>query len=230
MKTANWFNFVIATLVAIVISACGDDRAVYTEGTGYAGHDNTGTGGNDTGGSDNTGGTTNTGGTGGGSSGTLPGAGMKGVWQVFSYTIYADDAYDTMSYYADKGDELITCATSTSCMTEALNDTQGRPFQFLKEGAYAETFQGLLKGFCVYRTGSCGGSISVEAGYNCQDEDGDTRECLVAGVLQLSEAASGSPDGELPAARVVNIGFESGDECLPAVFCFGAEHGVTFLD
>jgi hypothetical protein len=162
---------------------------------------------------------------------TLPGANKRNVWQVFSYDINNGDAYNTFEYYAAKGDALINCAESTSCMQAALNNTTGRQFQFLTEGPYSESFPGLLKGFCAYRNGDCGNqAIGVEAGYNCADSDGNERTCNAAGVLKLSESASGSPSGEVGPAHKIVIGFQNGDECQPAVMCVGSEHGFTFDD
>jgi hypothetical protein len=230
----NGYALVLATFTvasALTALGCADDRPVYLDKTADNGIGGSGGTSSGTGGTGNTGNTGNTGGTGGSTSNdNLPGADRPNVWQVFSFDINEADAYDTMDYYRDKGNGLINCAESTSCMTEALNDTPGRKFQFLKDGDYSETFQGLLKGFCVYRTGSCDGQISVEAGYNCEDSDGDSRTCLVAGVLQLSDVDNGSPTAEIPATHTINIGFDSGDECKPVVLCFGSEHAVTFLD
>jgi hypothetical protein len=223
-------NVLVSVMAAFVVAlgaltlGCADDRPVYMDdGNGTGGHgNNAGSGGS---------GASSSGGNGtGGSHSNLPGADKANVWQVFSFDINEGDAYNTMEFYDAMGIKLIDCAESTSCMEDALNDTEGRSFQFLKQGSYSETYQGLLKGFCIYRNGTCGGQISLEAGNNCEDSDGDSRECLVAGVIRLSEAAEGSPEGELPATHTINVGFEDGDECKPVVFCFGSEHGITFLD
>jgi hypothetical protein len=207
---------------------------------------NAGTGGNGTGGAagsggDSAGGSTSNAGTGGdggtstggSNNGGTGGYGLPGyfhseVRQVFSFEITESDPYSSFGFYGEKGQDLINCAYDGVCMKKAKDNTPGRPFQFLKDGSYSESFTGISKAFCTYQnsSGCDGGHITVTAGYGCKDKQGHSRTCLVSGVAQLSGSKSATYV-EIGPSNTVALGYDDGDVCTPTVFCFIAEHGVS---
>ena len=217
--------YTLAALVcaAFIISGCADDRPVYAGGADFNNSD-AGSGG------DGAGGSTSNAGTGGnGSTAGLPGSYNPGIRQVFSFEITESDPYSSFGFYGEKGQDLINCAYDGVCMKKAKDNTPGRPFQFLKDGSYSESFTGISKAFCTYQnSSSCdGGHITVNAGYGCVEKyTGKARTCLVSGVVQLSGSKSATYV-EIGPSHTVALGYDNGDICTPTVFCFIAEHGVS---
>jgi hypothetical protein len=225
------------------LSGCAEDREVFVPDKGTT-SGNEGDGGNGST-STNTGTDTDT--DTDTDTGTDPkcGAWVKGK-QVYSYNMKdeCDKAeeendpslcYANPEYYEKKTNDMKACGADADCMDEAWNDTSGRPFQFLanddeKGGViYEENYQGELKGFCVYEMdNNAEGDIYLAAGEGCEDQNGNDRDCLVAGHYKLWDGSTLKQADDFGADPSVVFDFDDNDSRRkPFVACFAAEHGIT---